>query len=381
MKLGEIITGFREMESLTLTAFAKSAGLSASYIRTLEKEIPTKAGRKPKPSLESLQKIADAMNLSMETLIEGMEDGEVSYFGLPQPQKSILQRAEERLSGERKFLLERIAAEFLAEEERDHPLLRNPILLAIEKSLVKHRGIKSLSEIYEDSINVFTDASYFNEPGKPAEHFTAAVLVAIGTRTVKRISFAGRTRMGNKGAEEYAIWLGLSEGLKLKRKGKCINIFTDAGIFVYGFNYQIYAKVRNWKRTAKAAARARASHSYAITTHLAKKILAEHVPVHIWAVKGHLSPKSEDSVLKQIRYFNEKNLISIDRRIAPLICQNNQNVDQDAGNLRQIITASGKMAEKCKPVSPNLFKPLKLTEEEWDAFSALSRYETQDWGK
>lgn len=75
MKFGELIKDYRTKNKITMQQFADSAGLSKGYVSVLEK------GRRPNsstpiiPSIETYNKVAQAMHLSLNELLE-MIDGD-----------------------------------------------------------------------------------------------------------------------------------------------------------------------------------------------------------------------------------------------------------------------------------------------------------------
>lgn len=74
MKLEEIIRQYRESERITMQEFANRCGLSKGYISMLEKGKHPQNQRRLAPSLETYQKLALAMNLSLDALLAMMDD-------------------------------------------------------------------------------------------------------------------------------------------------------------------------------------------------------------------------------------------------------------------------------------------------------------------
>ncbi|MGB9808654.1 MAG: helix-turn-helix domain-containing protein [Caldanaerobacter sp.] len=70
MKLGELIKKFREENKMSLREFAKKAGLSHSYINNLENGIDPRSGKEVMPTIETLKKIAQAMNMELNDLLK-----------------------------------------------------------------------------------------------------------------------------------------------------------------------------------------------------------------------------------------------------------------------------------------------------------------------
>lgn len=94
MKLGEVIKTYRENTGLTMQEFANKAGLSKGYISMLEKNQHPQSQRPLTPSLETYQKVAYAMSITLDDLI-AIIDGEeavrlVQSNELPQSEEKIL---------------------------------------------------------------------------------------------------------------------------------------------------------------------------------------------------------------------------------------------------------------------------------------------------
>lgn len=73
MRIGEIIKQFRTENSLSLRAFAERAGISKSYIDTLEKDVENKRSL----TLPKISALAMAMNTTPDDLIAEMDDTKV----------------------------------------------------------------------------------------------------------------------------------------------------------------------------------------------------------------------------------------------------------------------------------------------------------------
>lgn len=74
MKLREIIKQYRLDHSLTLRDFASKCGMSHSYIAMLEDGKNSKTGQPMMPTFSTLQKIAQALDLTVGELIRKSED-------------------------------------------------------------------------------------------------------------------------------------------------------------------------------------------------------------------------------------------------------------------------------------------------------------------
>lgn len=72
MILGDIIKEFRELNNLSLEEFAKMSGLSKSYISMLENNKDPR-GNPINPSLETIDKVASAIGVDLDTLLEKID--------------------------------------------------------------------------------------------------------------------------------------------------------------------------------------------------------------------------------------------------------------------------------------------------------------------
>lgn len=78
MKLGEIIKEYREIHNLSQREFSQRANISYSYVATLEKGTSYRDNKPLSPTLDSLDRIARAMNLDLDELLNKMDDITIS---------------------------------------------------------------------------------------------------------------------------------------------------------------------------------------------------------------------------------------------------------------------------------------------------------------
>lgn len=76
MTLGELINQYRTSNKMSMQEFADAAGLSKGYISMLEKNKHPQSKRKLIPSLETYEKVASAMNISLDELIIDVDSNE-----------------------------------------------------------------------------------------------------------------------------------------------------------------------------------------------------------------------------------------------------------------------------------------------------------------
>ncbi len=68
MELKDVIKNYRMRNGLTMQAFGERIGVSRAYICMLEKGVDVKTGKKIFPSVKTMRKIAEAMNLTIDEL-------------------------------------------------------------------------------------------------------------------------------------------------------------------------------------------------------------------------------------------------------------------------------------------------------------------------
>ena len=78
MTLGEIVREYREEKGLSQRDFAKQCGMSNAYISMLENNRNTKTGMPVVPSLTAIRKVASAMRITLNDVLEKMGDTPVS---------------------------------------------------------------------------------------------------------------------------------------------------------------------------------------------------------------------------------------------------------------------------------------------------------------
>ena len=73
MTLGDLIRSYRETNRLSLEEFAQRASLTRPYIWMLEKNKNTKNNKPIIPSVTTLKKVALAMNMPLNNLLEALD--------------------------------------------------------------------------------------------------------------------------------------------------------------------------------------------------------------------------------------------------------------------------------------------------------------------
>lgn len=84
MKLGEIIREYRLRNKMSMGDFAKTSGISKPYVSMLEADKNSNGGKSIAPSVETLQKVACAIGISLDELLRKLGDEKIdirsSYF-------------------------------------------------------------------------------------------------------------------------------------------------------------------------------------------------------------------------------------------------------------------------------------------------------------
>ncbi|SHI04008.1 helix-turn-helix domain-containing protein [Clostridium grantii] len=76
--LGQLIKDYRATNDLSLREFAKKSNVSHSYIDKLEKGFDNRTGKKVEPTIDTIEKISKAMNVSLEFVLT--QTGKISKY-------------------------------------------------------------------------------------------------------------------------------------------------------------------------------------------------------------------------------------------------------------------------------------------------------------
>ncbi|WP_099192268.1 helix-turn-helix domain-containing protein [Tepidibacter mesophilus] len=72
-KLGLYIKEYREKHNLTLREFSQKCGLSHTYIDKLQKGVDPRSSKPIFPTIDTLQKVADATDISLRNLLTRLD--------------------------------------------------------------------------------------------------------------------------------------------------------------------------------------------------------------------------------------------------------------------------------------------------------------------
>lgn len=73
MTLGDILKQYREQNDISMEEFSKRSSLSKGYISMLENNINPRSSKPIAPTLPTIQKIANGMNIDIDTLLKTLD--------------------------------------------------------------------------------------------------------------------------------------------------------------------------------------------------------------------------------------------------------------------------------------------------------------------
>lgn len=83
MKLREVIQQYRESHNISRREFGRKCGLSNAYISILEAGVNPRTGDPLSPTLETYQKIAKAMGISLNALLSMLSEDVLITLNAP----------------------------------------------------------------------------------------------------------------------------------------------------------------------------------------------------------------------------------------------------------------------------------------------------------
>lgn len=83
MKLKDIISQYRESHQMSKREFGRKCGFSNAYISILETGVNPRTGTPLSPTVETYSKIARAMGISLNTLLDMLSDDELIMLNAP----------------------------------------------------------------------------------------------------------------------------------------------------------------------------------------------------------------------------------------------------------------------------------------------------------
>lgn len=89
MKLGEIIREYRLRNKMSMGDFAKASGISKPYVSMLEANKNSNGGKPIAPSVETLQKVAYSLGISLDELLRKLGDEKIDLRPSPYSEEEI----------------------------------------------------------------------------------------------------------------------------------------------------------------------------------------------------------------------------------------------------------------------------------------------------
>ena len=131
--LGSIIKNFRDTNNLSLREFSRKCNLSHTYIDKLEKGVDPRSGKPVEPTLDVLEKISSAINISLDDLLTKLgkiNTKKVNMISINKNEKDV----EELLEGTMNQILDQDGLMLNGQivDDNDLMLLRNALKNGIE---------------------------------------------------------------------------------------------------------------------------------------------------------------------------------------------------------------------------------------------------------
>ena len=134
MKLGELLKAYRTEHKLSMDAFCELSDLTKGYISMLEKNEHPKSKKPIVPSYETIEKIAKGMQISVEGLIDMLDDDQEIQINATPPvlSKSSIQTIYDELNPPRQVKVLNYAKRQLNEQKNKEETKENEVSEAIQ---------------------------------------------------------------------------------------------------------------------------------------------------------------------------------------------------------------------------------------------------------
>ena len=134
MKLGELLKSYRTEHKLSMDAFCELSDLTKGYISMLEKNEHPKSKKPIVPSYETIEKIAKGMQISVEGLIDMLDDDQEIQINATPPvlSKSSIQTIYDELKPPRQAKVLTYAERQLYEQRNEEKTKGNEVSEAIQ---------------------------------------------------------------------------------------------------------------------------------------------------------------------------------------------------------------------------------------------------------
>ena len=134
MKLGELLKSYRTEHKLSMDAFCELSDLTKGYISMLEKNEHPKSKKPIVPSYETIEKIAKGMQISVESLIDMLDDEQEIQINATPPSlsKSPIQTIYDELKPPRQAKVLTYAEKQLKEQRNEEETKINEVSEVIQ---------------------------------------------------------------------------------------------------------------------------------------------------------------------------------------------------------------------------------------------------------
>ena len=134
MKLGELLKAYRTEHKLSMDAFCELSDLTKGYISMLEKNEHPKSKKPIVPSYETIEKIAKGMQISVEGLIDMLDDDQEIQINATPPvlSKSSIQTIYDQLAPPRQGKVLTYAEKQLNEQRKEEETKINEVSEVIQ---------------------------------------------------------------------------------------------------------------------------------------------------------------------------------------------------------------------------------------------------------
>ncbi|EFM35383.1 peptidase S24-like protein [Streptococcus sp. oral taxon 071 str. 73H25AP] len=134
MKLGELLKAYRTEHKLSMDAFCELSDLTKGYISMLEKNEHPKSKKPIVPSYETIEKIAKGMRISVEGLIDMLDDDQEIQINATPPvlSKSSIQTIYDQLAPPRQGKVLTYAEKQLNEQRNEEETKINEVSEVIQ---------------------------------------------------------------------------------------------------------------------------------------------------------------------------------------------------------------------------------------------------------
>lgn len=134
MKLGELLKSYRTEHKLSMDAFCELSDLTKGYISMLEKNEHPKSKKPIVPSYETIEKIAKGMQISVEGLIDMLDDDQEIQINATPPvlSKSSIQTIYDQLAPPRQGKVLTYAEKQLNEQRNEEETKINEVSEVIQ---------------------------------------------------------------------------------------------------------------------------------------------------------------------------------------------------------------------------------------------------------